>query len=164
MPKIYVTNFNPSDIVHKWSGLDPYYMKKNSSDMIYSDEGVYTIKNNKLFRLYPIDIPPQVIDGGFTLDNSHFVEKMVDSQVPYDHIRIKKDLLCFCVGKRSGIHLIVEGTYNRNVTSVGSILTQQVDDKYYKFIPSDIYFITQEKNIDNKLFIEEVNILLSIIR
>jgi len=164
MPKIYVTNFNPSDIVHKWSGLDPYYMKKTSSDMIYSDEGVYTIKNNKLFRLYPIDMPLQVIDGGFTLDNSHFVEKMVDSQVPYDHIRIKKDLLHFCVGKRSGIHLIVEGTYTRNVTNVGSILTQHIDDKYYKFIPSDMYFVTEEKNIDNKLFIQEVNILLSIIR
>lgn len=164
MPKIYITNFNPSGVIHKWNDLDPYYIKKTNTDMIYSDEGIYTIKNNKLFRVYPVDISPQILDGGFTLDNSHFVEKNVDSQIPYDHIRIKKDLLHFCVGKRSGIHLIVEGTYMRNVTNIGTILTQHIDDKYYKFIPSDMYFVTQEKTINNKLFIQEVNILLSIIR
>ena len=164
MPKIYITNFNPSDIAHKWIELDPYYVKKTSTDLIYSDEGIYTIKNNKLFRLYPIDINPQLIDGGFTVDNSHFVEKMVDSQIPYNHIRVKKELLHFCVGKRSGIHLVIEGTYTRNISNVKTALTQNVENKYYNFIPSDMYFVTQEKNIDNKLFIQEVNILLSIIR
>ena len=164
MPKVYITNFYPSEIVHKWTNLDPYYMKKTTTDMIYSDEGIYTMRNNKLFRLFPMDITPQVIDGGFTLDNSHFVEKTVDSQIPYDHIRIKKELLHFCVGKRSGIHLIVEGTYTRNASNISSALTEHVEDKYYKFVPTDMYFFTQENDIDNKLFIREVNILLSIIR
>jgi hypothetical protein len=164
MPKIYITSFRPSEIAHKWVELDPYYVKKTNTDMIYSDEGIYTMRGSRLFRLSPVDVPPKIVDGGFTVDNSYFVEKEVDSQIPYDHIRVRKELLHFCVGKRSGIHLIVEGTYTRTVSVIGAVTTQHIEDKYYNFTPTDMYFFTQEKSIDNKLFVQEVNILLSIVR
>jgi len=164
MPKIYITEFRPTDIVHKWANLDPYYVKKTIKDTIYSDEGIYTIRNDRLFRMFPMDSPPRVIDGGFTVDDSYFVEKEVDSQIPYDHIHDKKELLHFCVGKRSGMHLIIEGMYNREASMTGTVTTENLEDKYYKFIPTDMYFFTEEKSIDNKLVVKEVNILLSIVR
>jgi hypothetical protein len=114
--------------------------------------------------LFPVDISPKIVDGGFTVDDSYFVEKEVDSQIPYDHIRVRKELLHFCVGKRSGIHLIVEGTYTRTASVMGTITTQHLEDKYYNFTPTDMYFFTQEKSVDNKLFVQEVNVLLSIVR
>jgi len=164
MPKIYITDFHPAEIVHKWVDLDPYYVKKTTSDMIYSDEGIYTMRGSRLFRVFPVDVPPKIFDEGFTVDDSYFVEKEVDSQVPYDHIRVRKELLHFCVGKRSGIHLIVEGTYTRTASVIGAVTTQHLEDKYYNFTPTDIYFFTQEKSVDNKLFVQEVNVLLSIVR
>jgi hypothetical protein len=164
MPKIYITDFRPTEIVHKWVDLDPYYVKKTTTDMIYSDEGIYAMRGTRLFRLFPVDIPPKIVDGGFTVDDSHFVEKEVDSQIPYDHIRIRNDLLHFCVGTRSGIHLIVEGNYARTTSVIGTVTTQHIEDKYHNFIPTDMYFFTQEKSVDNKLFIQEVNVLLSIVR
>jgi len=164
MPKIYITDFNPTEITRKWVDLDPYYVKKTNTDMIYSDEGIYTMRSNRLFRLFPVDVPAKIIDGGFTVDDSYFVEKMVDSQIPYDHIRSRKELIHFCVGKRSGIHLIVEGTYSMTASDMGTVTTQHIEDKYYNFTPTDMYFFTQENSIDNKLFVQEVNVLLSIIR
>ena len=164
MPKIYITDFHPSKIVHKWVNLDSYYVKKTTKEMIYSDEGIYTLRGSRIFRLFPVDVPEKVVEGGFTVDDSHFIEKEVDSQLPYDHIRIRKDLLHFCVGKRSGMHLIIEGTYSKTTSIIGSVTTQHIQDKYYNFTPTDIYFFTQEKSVDNKLFEQEVNILLSIIR
>ena len=157
MPKIYITKFHPNKLISKWTDLESYYLKKTNINMIYSDEGIYTIRNNRLFRLFPIDIPPKILDGGFTIDNSSFVEKEVDSQLPYDHIHIHKDLLHFCVGKRSGIHLVVEGTYNNSASVMTTTTIEQAENKYHNFTPSDMYFVTQEENIDNKLFIQEVN-------
>lgn len=164
MTKIYITDFQPNKIIYKWDFLDPYYVKKNTTDIIYSDEGIFTIRGSGLFRLTPVDIPPVILNEGFTVDNSYFIEREVDSQVPYNHIRDRKEHLHFCVGKRSGIHLIVEGIYRRTAPISNSVLTPQFDDKYCNFIPTDIYFYTQDKSIDNKLFIEEVNVLLSIVR
>jgi hypothetical protein len=164
MTKIYITDFQPNKIIYKWELLDPYYVKNNTRDMIYSDEGIFTIRGSRLFRLTPIDIPPVTLNEGFTVDNSYFTEREVDSQVPYNHIRDRKEHLHFCVGKRSGIHLVVEGNYCRTAPVAKSVLTPQIDDKYCNFTPTDIYFYTQDKSIDNKLFIEEVNVLLSIVR
>jgi hypothetical protein len=164
MPKIYITDFHPTEIAHKWVELDPYYVKKTNTDMIYSDEGIYAMRGSRLFRLFPVDISPKIVDGGFTVDDSYFMEKEVDSQIPYDHIRVRKELLHFCVGKRSGIHLIVEGTYARTASVMGTVTTQHLEDKYYNFTPTDMYFFTQEKSVDNKLFVQEVNVLLSIVR
>jgi hypothetical protein len=164
MPKLYITDFQPNKIIHKWEKLDPYYVKKNTKDTIYSNEGIFSIRGSRLFRLNPVDVPVVILDEGFTVDNSYFIEKEVDSQIPYEHVRDRKEQLYFCVGKRSGIQLIVEGTYRRSAPVAKSILTSQVEDKYYNFIPSDIYFYTQDNTINNKLFIEEVNVLLSIVR
>lgn len=164
MTKIYISDFQPNKIIYKWEVLDPYYVKKNTRDMIYSDEGIFTVRGSDLFRLVPVDMPPVTLNEGFTVDNSYFIEREVDSQIPYNHIRDRKEHLHFCVGKRSGIHLVVEGVYRRTAPIASSVLTPQIDDKYYNFIPTDIYFYTQDKSIDNKLFIEEVNVLLSIVR
>ena len=43
-------------------------------------------------------------------------------------------------------------------------MKQHIEDKYYNFTPTDMYFFTQEKSVDNKLFVQEVNVLLSIVR
>jgi hypothetical protein len=160
MPRIYVNEYNPREITSKWDILEPYYVKKTTKDMIYSDEGIYAINNNHLFRVYPIDKETQVSER-FSVDHSYFIEKEVESQIPFDHIRDRKELLHFCVGQKSNLHLIVEGYYD--YTSLGAnMTTQDLSDKYYKFIPCDLYFFTQE-NIKNELLVKEVNVLLSII-
>ena len=131
--------------------------------MIYSDEGIYTMRKDKLIRMRPVDKPLLVTEEGFSIDNSYFEETEVDSQIPYDHVRIRTECMHFCVGKRSGIHLIVEGAYSNCDVTEGTVTTQNLGDKYYKFVPSDMYFYTKER-VDNKLFASEVNVLLSIVR
>ena len=163
MPKIYINAYRPSDIVRKWAEIDPYYVKKSTKDMIYSDEGIYNMRRDGLFRMFPVDKPVQITKEGFSIDNSYFIDKEVDSQIPYDHVRVRKELLHFCIGKRSGIHLIVEGEYDHRSSMTGTVTTQELEDKYYKFEPTDLYFFTQE-SVDNTLFAKEVNVLLSIVR
>ena len=163
MPKLYIPNYNLQNLIHKWKDLDKYYLKKTKSDMIYSDKGIFNIHNNKqLIRMCPIDIPIFTTEEGFTIDNSYFEETEIDSQIPYDHIRLCTECLHFCIGKQSGIHLVIEGTYDKDI-NIDTVTTQNLEDKYYQFYPCDMYFLSKE-DINNKLFLEEVNMFLSIIR
>ena len=63
----------------------------------------------------------------------------------------------------SKIYLIMEGIYeNKNKNITINTTTSNLKDKYYNFIPTNFYFLTNE-DLDNMLIKKELNEFLSLL-
>lgn len=165
MPKLYLKNYFPKNIQSKFMDLDKYYVSRKTRDMLSTSEGIILLRDNKMIRCIPNDVPPED-KGDYILDNSYYTEEEVYSQIPYEHIYCEVTELHFCVGKQSNVHFVIEGTYNFDNPStslVNNVFTNnKIRDIYSNFIPHNFYFSTSE-NINNELLLKEVNMILSII-
>lgn len=165
MPKLYLKNYFPKNIQSKFMDLNKYYISKKTRRMLSTSEGIILLRDNKLIRCIPNDVPPED-KGDYILDKSSYSEEEVYSQIPYHHMYCEVSELHFCVGKESNVHFVIEGTYN--IGNPSSCLVNRVfndnkvSDVYSNFIPHDFYFSTSE-NINNELLLKEVNMILSII-
>jgi hypothetical protein len=175
MPKLYLKDYLPSAISAKLAALTPFYNSRKSKKYLYTSSGVMLLRNNKIFQLNPVDIAVEDVgdggDGGddgtgcggeYILDTSYMEEEEVLSQIPIKHVYSEVHELHFCVGKQSTIHFVVEGTYPHGVERTGTVDTELTDNLYTDFIPHDMYFTTKD-NMDNKLLLREINMMLSII-
>ena len=161
--KIYIKDFDIASLRKKLSKFDEYFRKQEITVELVSPEGLFTIENNKLYKLKPVD--KEIVERefeGFTLlfDNSYFEKEFVFSHVPYDHINI--DVVKFyygeeTLGKKSFLKFVVEGIYDNCL---------QVDtskDKYFGFLPTNFYFLANE-SFDNVLVKKELNVFLSMLK
>jgi hypothetical protein len=161
--KIYIKDFDVASLRKKLGKLDEYFRNQEITVEMVSPEGLFTIENNKLFKLKPVD--KEIVEcefDGFTLlfDNSYFEKEFVFSHVPYDHINI--DVVKFYygqenLGKKSFLRLVVEGFYDN---------CMKVDvsrDKYFGFLPTNFYFLANE-SFDNVLVKKELNVFLSMLK
>jgi hypothetical protein len=163
--KIYIKDFDIASLRKKLSKLDEYFRKQETSVELVSPEGLFTIENNKLYKLKPVD--KEIVERefeGFTLlfDNSYFEKEFIFSHVPYEHINL--DVVKFYygqenLGKKSFLTLVVEGLY------VNENLIGKTDraDKYFGFLPTNFYFLANE-SFDNILVKKELNVFLSILK
>jgi hypothetical protein len=201
MPKLYIKDYLPSAVSSKLSALTPFYNSRKSKKYLYTNSGVMLLRNNKIFRLNPVDVVVEDVgDGGdgcggeYILDTSYMEEEEMLSQIPPKHVYSEVHELHFCVGKQSTIHFVVEGTYPRGVelgetavlgtrtrvnartsTSTSASVSTSTRPKkvsstppnhaYMNFVPHNLYFTTKDPkdNIDNKLLLREINMMLSII-
>lgn len=112
----------------------------------YTDNGIYTIENNELYKLVPMDNPIELVNIhglNFIIDKSYYTKKQ-HHQLSPDHIIIKKNHYVFCNSKLS---LVVEGDETTNE-----------DD----FVPTNFYFDTHSNNsIDDPMILNEFNEFLS---
>lgn len=162
--KIYIKDFDVASLRKKLSKLDEYFRNKEITVEMVSPEGLFTIENNKLFKLKPVD--KEIVEHefeGFTLllDTSYFEKEFIFSHVPYDHINI--DVVKFYygqenLGKKSFLRLVVEGIYDNCLQN--EIISK---DKYYNFIPTNFYFLANE-SFDNVLVKKELNVFLSMLK
>ena len=112
----------------------------------YTDNGIYTIENNELYKLVPMDNPIELVNIhglDFIIDKSYYTKKQ-HHQLSPDHTIIKKTHYVFCNSK---VSLVVEGDVSAN------------DDD---FIPTNFYFDTHSNNsIDDIMILNEFNEFLS---
>lgn len=170
MPKLFVKKYLPCMIKNRFHALDEHYVSTKTRQMIYSAEGVFIIRYNGIFKQLVSDEPVED-RGDFVIDKSRYTEEVVLSQIPMDHIRVDIVEHHFCVGKQSSLHLVVEGRYPDAIhtascpttSTMGLTAGPEVHSRYIGFTPHEFYIHTAE-NMDNKLLIKEVNLLLSIIR
>lgn len=115
---------------------------KCTSVEFYTDNGIYTIENNDLYKLVPMDNPIELVNIhglDFIIDKSYYTKKQ-HHQLSPDHTIIKKTHYVFCNSK---VSLVVEGDVSAN------------DDD---IIPINFYFDTHSNNsIDDPMILEEFN-------
>jgi len=164
--KIYIKEFDTESLRKKLSKLDDYFRNQETTVELVSPEGLFTIENNKLYKLKPVD--KEIIEHefeGFTLlfDNSYFEKDFIFSHVPYDHINL--DVVKFYygqenLGKKSFLRLVVEGLYeNEDKLKIG----ESRNNKYFGFLPTNFYFLANE-SFDNVLVKKELNVFLSMLK
>jgi hypothetical protein len=168
--KIYVNSYNPIDMLDKIKKIDTNFSKSSKYIEIVSNNGLYKIENNNLFKLHTVDTPVQILKQYyknlvFFIDKSYFKAENIYSQIPPEHdIR---DVTCFyydvCEAtllykkKKNdySIQLVVEGTYKENEINLQTN-SNNVNNKYYRFVPHDFYFLVNDNFDFDNYFCKEV--------
>ena len=131
-------------ILPKFDKIEQFYKKTETTKMIYSTEGIFSVETNNIFKMIPIDKPIKKITNykkGVTIliDDSYFEKQLVYSQIPFDHIFLEQSFKYYCLGNIDGvifdIYLVIE-----------------------EHNPVNFYFLTNEQlNKDN--FIKLLNLI-----
>lgn len=96
--------------------ISDYIDKKYKKIYLYSESGIYSIINN---RLYKNIINDSEIEGYFInnikclIDNSN-IKKIDYYQIPYYHVNYEYDIIEYILGKKASVKLILE-LYNDKI-------------------------------------------------
>lgn len=166
--KLYLGNYP----IHKINNslletLEEYYKKTSTEITLYSDEGIYKCNDKGYInKLIPIDKPPihtQLGKYDMIVDSSYFEKREVYSHIPADHVCIETSLFHYCIGEKSDLYFIVEGTYQHSKVSMNTT-SLVINNKYHNFIPSDFYFYTNViEPLDNIFIKKELNMFISVL-
>jgi hypothetical protein len=144
--KIYVDSFKLSSGSMK--KLNEYLVKEEIKLILYSDEGVFSIENEKVFKLKPVDSPilREEFEGLILLfDDSHFEKESIFSQLPSEPLSQGFTRKYYSLNK----------TYN-------TLLQLVVDER--NGVPFNHYFLLNDAYFfDNILVKKELNGFLSLL-
>ena len=136
-------------ILPKFDKIEQFYKKTETTKMIYSTEGIFSVETNNIFKMIPVDKPisrfPNYYKKGLTIivDNSYFEKHLLYSQIPFDHIFLEQSFKYYCLGneerKDSNLYLVIEENN-----------------------PANYYFLAKEK-LDNLLIQEELTVFFSLL-
>jgi hypothetical protein len=148
--KIYLKNCIVGDVMKKIADIDKYYSRCKHSFEIFSEEGMYQVTGNKIYKLKIVDEKITVVkrsdDIELIVDKS-IVTSVEAHRLPAHHIMIPSTMFIYQL-KPNGVKLIIEGSYNTIHSSV---------DKYAGFLPYNFYF---EVNSE----IDDLNVFLSLLK
>jgi hypothetical protein len=129
--------------------LKEYLVKEEVKVMLYSDEGIFSLENDRIFQLKPIDVSTTSHDfEGLKLlfDDSHFEKESRMSQIPANHVVQSFTRKVYSLSKR----------YN-------TLLQLVVDET--NSIPTNFYFLLNDAYFfDNILVKKELNGFLSLLK
>lgn len=131
--KIYLKNYIVGDVMKKIAGIDRYYTRTNHSIEIFSEEGMYQVTANKIYKLNTVDEKITNVmrsDGVEIIVDRSTVSSVEAYRVPAHHIMIPSSHFIYQL-KPNGTKLIIEGSCNA---------IQSNKDKYVGFMPSNFYF------------------------
>jgi hypothetical protein len=137
--KIYIEGILP-----RFDKIEHFYKKTETTKMIYSNEGIFSVELNNIFKMIPVDKPIKKITNykkGVTIliDESYFEKQLVYSQIPFDHIFLEQSFKYYCLGNIDGvifdIYLVIEENN-----------------------PVNFYFLTNEQ-LNKDIFIKLLNLI-----
>ena len=131
--KIYLEKYIVGDVMKNISEIDKYYTRSENCIEIFSEEGMYHVTANKIYKLNITDEKITNIkhpDGIDLIVDKSTVSYVEVHHVPSYHIMIHSTRFIYQT-KPNGLKLIIEGIYNPN---------HSMTDKYVDFMPSDFYF------------------------
>ena len=146
--KIYLGNYIVGDVMNKISDIDRYYSRTNHSIDIFSDEGMYQILSNKLYKLIVRDdkiVRKTRSDGIVIIIDKSTVGIKEVHHIPIHHISIPTTELIYQT-KVGGPKLVIEGSYT-------VIHSNEFVDRYFGFAPSNFYFEVQTETDDLNVFL-----------
>ena len=167
--KMYIDGLKP-DKINKYilRKLDDYFREKKETFHLYSEDGIYSIENSKIYKKTPTDETIKIIkNGDFTyyFDKSSFKKTSVLSQLPVHAIPIKRTQFTFCEStniNKTKVMLVIDGIYTTPQEIGENVKNGTIGNNYDNFIVDEIYFVLKEE-IDNYLIKKELNVFLSLL-
>ena len=135
-------------ILPRFDKIQQFYKKTETTKMIYSNEGIFSVELNNIFKMIPVDKPIKKITNykkGVTIliDESYFEKQLLYSQIPFDHTYLEQSFKYYCLGneerKDSNLFLVIEDNN-----------------------PTNYYFLAKE-TLDNQLIEEELTVFFSLL-
>jgi hypothetical protein len=150
--KIYINNFNIEILSEVMKNIFETYIRSETYILIYSEEGIYRIDNDKTIKkLICLDNNIKIFKkyyGEFTLvaDPSYYTTEIAHNISP-QHISKRVKRLFFEVNKNSNIQLVIEGEVIEESENL-----------------NDIYFeVSDTIDINDTLIKKEIIVFLSLL-
>ena len=151
--KIYIENYNIENLSKKMKGLNKYLTNKTNVIEVYSDEGIFIIDQQNIYKVDYLDKP--IKKGKYISETSVAINMMIDTsetsrtivnQLPPDNVILKTETQVYQINATSKTKLIVISTLNKAVNE-------------YK--PHDFYFdVSNDIDINSPIFKEDINVFL----
>ena len=105
--KVYIDNYSVKELCSKISKFEQYYKSTNTWAEFYTNDGVFTIDQNQVFKLNVVDVDVTRVDN-LIIDNSYYTKHAV-YQLPPNHIVHVLTQMVYATSFKSNIKLVVEG-------------------------------------------------------
>jgi hypothetical protein len=152
--KIYIDNYSIENLPKKIKGINKYLTNKTNMVEVYSDEGIFFIDQQNIYKIDYLDKP--IKKGKYINENGSVFDMMIDTtettktivnQLPSDNIIMKTETQIYQINATSKIKLVVNTTLNK-VTN--------------EYKPYDFYFdVSNDIDIHSPIFKEDINVFLS---
>ena len=151
--KIYIDNYNIENLPKKMKGLSKYLTNKTNVIEVYSEEGIFVIDQQNIFRVDYLDKP--IKKGKYINENDIVFNMIIDTsettktimnQLPPDNVIMKTETHLYQINATSKIKMVINLTLNKDVNE-------------YK--PYDFYFdVSNDIDINSPIFKEDINVFL----
>ena len=150
--RIYIKQYNLNTLHKKIKQMEKYIQKTSDFIEIYSEEGIYQIDTNNIYKLAIIDKPVQQYanyynDLSLIVDYS-FSNKIKDSQVPANGIEICVKNIKYSLQSDSKISMVIQFNklINRDDNNIIDVYFE-INNKECEEIDLNNYFIKNELNV-----------------
>ena len=144
--KLYIQNLNISSINIKL--INKYFYKQYKINYLLSKYGIFSLKNNKLYKITIKDKPiEQLYISNFLcfIDSSEFYEFSEYYQIPIDHEYFSFERLHFILRKNAIVEFILD-IYNNTIIDAYFIIKNK-NDNFQEDILTFLSDLTFIKNI-----------------
>ena len=151
--KIYIDNFNITNLSKKMKGLNKYLTNKTNNIDVYSDEGIFSVDQQNIHKITYLDKPVKKVKYinenniifDFLIDTSE-TTKLIVNQLPCDNVITKMETQMYQTSASSKVKLVIISLLNKHVNE-------------YK--PHDFYFdVSNDIDINSPIFKEDINVFL----
>jgi hypothetical protein len=151
--KIYIDNYHIENLSKKMKSLNKYLTNKTNSIEVYSDEGIFVIDQQNIYKITYLDKPIKNVkyinENGIIFDmiiDTTEKTKTIVNQLPSDNIIMKTETQIYQTDASSKTKLVVNLTLNKLINE-------------YK--PHDFYFdVSNDIDINSPIFKEDINVFL----
>ena len=151
--KIYIDNYSIKNLQKKIKGLNKYLTNKTNVIEVYSDEGIFVIDQQNIYKIDYLDKP--IKKGKYINENDILFDMLIDTtettrtivnQLPPDNVIIKTETHEYQINTSSKTKLVINSSLNKGVNE-------------YK--PHDFYFdVSNDIDINSPIFKEDINVFL----
>jgi hypothetical protein len=152
--KIYIDNYNIANLSKKLKGLNKYLTNKTNTVNVYSDEGIFSVDQQNIYKVTYLDKPIKKMK--YISENNIVFDMIIDSteitstlvnQLPSDNVIMKTETQVYQISANSKIKLVVILTHVNKVAN--------------EYIPNDFYFdVSDDIDIKSPMFKEDINVFL----
>lgn len=151
--KIYIDNYSITNLSKKMKGLNKYLTNKTNTIDVYSDEGIFSVDQQNIYKITYLDKPVKkakyinedntIFD--FLIDSSETTSSIVN-HLPHDNLIMKTETQVYQTSATSKVKLVII-----------SLLNKQLNE--YK--PHDFYFdVSNDIHVNSPIFKEDINVFL----
>jgi hypothetical protein len=151
--KIYIKNINLNNIDSKFfEKINKYFLHDKHESRLFSKDGIFIIKNGKIFKQTIIDKPliPLLFNNyELLIDESIIEENIILSQIPFDCFQEDIIIKYYAEKSNNNIKLVIE--FNKNNMNIVNLYISTFSKIELSYVDFNLFF----KNSFNSFFIED---------